>query len=311
MLPSNGMKVLTLVNLGLVDKEDAMAYFDALSDLERATREAKEAASASSRNPSYGILQFLALNTGQQDPLALVPFPVVCAALGVAGMHSLHLSGEADTVAAVFGGAAGAAVGGVVVVGNNASGRAVRGFGSTISGSIASVGSWAGKEISTLVAGALVASTTAAQKTLVEAPVSLAGALISSITGNLSAAVGFVLGLPGLLAQKAVQEAQGALQRTSEAAVKLPAELAREAVDAAGGALQSTSGAAANAVKGSVDAVKDTVSAVKKSPNETAKNLQEVVSSPEKVLGSATSLLNRSTGKGAPQKVERREVSLR
>lgn len=261
-----------MLDIGLVDKEEVAAYYEALSELERTTQEAKAAtaaaATAASLNPQSASSS--APFTPQDGPLSLVPFPAVCAALGAAGTHSLHLTGGLGTALSVFGAMAGAALGSLVVIGDDATGRAARAAGSAVSRSASTAGGMAARSVSESV-----------EEAVVKAPANFVAGLARSISNAVSAAVGPVVALPGELAAKAVNGAKGALQDTSEAVVKIPGELARNVVNlpvevarqtaqAAGGALQSTTETAFNAVK--------------ESPKEAAKRLTEAVSAPGVIL---------------------------
>lgn len=279
-------QVLSLLDLGLVDKDEVAAYYEALSDLERTTREAKEAA-ARGPVPSSASKQ----SAPQQNPASLVPFPVICAALGAAGAHSLQLTGDLDAAASACGGIAGAALGGLLVVGDDPVGRTARALGEGIAGTVGVAGGLAGKRVAESAAGAAGAAAAAVEDAVIKAPASLAEGVLRSISETVSEGARSVVNLPGALAKKAVDEAKGALQETSEAAFSLPGEIARKASDAAGGALRSTSEA--------------TITAVKESPKEAAKRLMEAVSapgdalkeavaSPEKVLGSVASFVGRT-----------------
>lgn len=142
-------QVLTLLELGLVDKEDVTTYYEALANLERTTREAKEATTLA-MNKSAATATTPVYFPGKQDPASLVPFPAICAALGAAGMHSLQLSSDADTIASVCGGTAGAVVGGLLVIGDDPVGGFARAAGAAVARAIGFAGGWAGKEVSFL-----------------------------------------------------------------------------------------------------------------------------------------------------------------
>lgn len=120
-----------------------MAYYEALSELERTTREAKEATIRPSQNPATPSNSF----PSEQNPVSLVPFPALCAALGAASLQSLHLTGDADAVASVCGGIVGAAIGGLVVVGDDPVGGFTRAVGATIARGVGFAGGWVGKEV--------------------------------------------------------------------------------------------------------------------------------------------------------------------
>lgn len=146
-MPNPRAQVLTLLELGLVDKEDMTAYYEALANLERTTKEVTEATTLSTKISTSTAIPPGSL-LGQADPASLVPFPVICAALGAAGMHSLQLAGTADTIASVCGGAAGAALGAIVAIGNDPVGEFARAAGAAIARLVGSAGGWAGKEVS-------------------------------------------------------------------------------------------------------------------------------------------------------------------
>lgn len=150
-MPDPRAQVLTLLELGLVDKEDMTAYYEALENLERSTEEDTEATTSPTKS-STSTVSPSGSSLGQADPASLMPFPVICAALGAAGMHSLQLTGTADTIASVCGGAAGAAVGGIVVIGNDPVGEFARMAGAAIARLVGSAGGWAGKEVSSRTA---------------------------------------------------------------------------------------------------------------------------------------------------------------
>lgn len=276
-------QVLTLLDIGLVDKEEVGAYYEALSELERTTQEAKAAAAATAAAASLNPQSPSSSTsfTPQGGPLSLVPFPALCAALGAAGTHSLHLTGGLDTAISVFGAMAGVALGSLVVIGDDAAGRAARTVGSAVTRSASMAGGAAGRSVTESVSGAAGAAAGAVEEAIVKAPSNLVSGLGKSTSNAVSAAVGSVVGLPGELAGKALEGAKGALQDTSEAVVNipgdvarnvvnLPGEVARQATQAAGGALQSTSETALNAVK--------------ESPKEAAKRLKEAVSAPGETL---------------------------
>ncbi|CAM9134316.1 unnamed protein product [Ectocarpus fasciculatus] len=264
-------KVLTLVEIGLVDKEEASAYYEALSDLERTTQEAKVAAAAAAEGqPSAARSSSATPFSPQEGPLSLVPFPAVCAALGAAGTHSLHLAGGLGTAFSVFGAVAGVALGGLVVIGDDPLGRAARAAGLALARSAGAAGVAAGKSVSESAAGAAGAAVGAVEEAVIKAPANFLAGVASSISSAVSAAVGSVTALPGAVVTKAADGAKGALQDTSDAVVNMPGEVARKAAQAAGGALQSTSDAA--------------VTAVRESPKRAAKSLNDAVSSPGKTL---------------------------
>lgn len=280
-------QVLSLLDLGLVDKEEVAAYYDALSNLERTTQEAKEATLAASLNPRPTSNRPFSTATSEPegDPLSLIPFPAICAFLGFAGTKSLHLTGDLDNVASACGAIAGAGIGSLVVVGQDPVARVARTIGSAIIRSAGAAGGVAGKSVSESVVGAAGAAVAAAEQAIIKAPVNMAGALVRSLLDSLSAAAGSVVRLPGELARKTVVGATGALRDTSEAAVNLPGDIARKAVDAAGGAIQSTSEAA--------------ITAVTEAPKEAAKRLTEVVSSPGEALTSAVSSATSTLAEGS------------
>lgn len=275
--PLTYRQVLSLLELGLVEKEDISAYYDALSNLERATLDAKKASLNPQPPPSR--LSSKTPSTPQDDPLLLVPFPALCAALGVAGTHSLHLAGDLDTLASACGAIAGAGLGSLVVVGDGPLGLAARTVGSVVVSALGAAGGLAGKTVSESAAGAAGAAVAAAEDALVKAPANAVEGLARSVSGGMSSVVGYVAALPGKVAKQAVDGAKEALQDTSRAAINLPGDVARKAVDAAGGALQSTSDAA--------------LSAVTESPKDAAKRLKEAVAAPADAL---TSLVNRPSG---------------
>ncbi|CAM9276851.1 unnamed protein product [Ectocarpus sp. 12 AP-2014] len=264
-------KVLTLVEMGLVNKEEASSYYEALSDLERTTQKAKAAAAAAAESqPSAARSSSASPFSPQEGPLSLVPFPAVCAALGAAGTQSLHLAGALGTAFSVFGAVAGVALGGLVVIGDDPLGRAARAAGLALARSAGAAGGAAGKSVSESAAGAAGAAVGAVEEAVVKAPANFVAGVASSISRAVSSAVGSVTALPGAVVTKAADGAKGALQDTSEAVVNLPGEVARKAAQAAGGALQSTSDAA--------------VTAVRESPKMAAKRLNDAVSSPGKTL---------------------------
>lgn len=273
-----------------MDKDEVAAYFDALSDLERTTREAKE---ATTRSP---VPSSTPKQSTQHNPLSLVPFPVVCAALGAAGAHSLQLTGELDTAASACGGIAGAALGSLLVVGDDAVGRTARALGAGIAGTVGVAGGLAGKSVSESAAGAAGAAVTAVEEAVIKAPVNFAGGVVWSISETLSAVIKSVVNLPGALAKKVVDEAKRVLQETSEAAFRLPGEIAQKASDAAGGALRSTSEATITAVK---DSPKEAAKRLKAAVSAPGDALKEAVASPEKVLGSVASFTSRMPGAAA------------
>eukprot|EP00752_Nemacystus_decipiens_P011875 g10531.t2 len=272
-------KVLTLLEIGLVDKEEMAAYYEALSELERTTREAKEAAAAPV-NPAKP--SSTAPSTAEDGPLSLVPFPLICGALGASGTHALHLTGDLGTAVSVFGAVAGATLGALVVAGDDAGGRAARAAGSVVARSAGTAGgvvsNAVGKGISESVGGVAGAATSAVEEVVVKAPANLAAGLASSTSNAVSSAVGSVASLPGQLAAKAVDGAKGALQDTSEV-------VARKASEAAAGALQSTSEAA-------LDVMKDT-------PKEAAELVKELVAGPGQNLAAFVTR--------ASEKAEKRE----
>lgn len=278
-------QVLTLLDIGLVDKEEAAAYYDALSELERTTREAKAAKLVSadtsgSRPKPSSTTTFIP----QEGPLSLVPFPAACAALGAAGTHALHLTGSLGTAISFIGALAGVAVGSLVVIGDDAGGRAARAAGSAVAGA-------AGKGLSDSVSGAAGYAASAAEEAIVKAPANLLNEVTKTVSSAVVSGVKSVMNLPRALAAKAVDGAKGALQDTSKTVVKIPVEVARKATEAAGGALQSTSEAA--------------LSVIKESPKEAGKLLKEAVSGQGETL---TAFVSRATVEGVGKRGKQQKV---
>ena len=278
-------QVLTLLDIGLVDKEEAAAYYEALSDLERATREAKAAkavaADATVNRPAPPSTSNF---TPQEGPLSLIPFPAACAALGAAGTHALHLTGGLGTAISFIGALAGVAVGSLVVVGDDAGGRAARAAGSAVADA-------AGKGISESVGGAAGYAVSAAEEAIVKAPANFFNEVARSVSGAVMSGMVSVLNLPRELAARAVDGAKGALQDTSKAVVNVSGEVAKKATQAAGGALQSTSEAA--------------LSAVKESPKEAAKLLKDAVSGQGETF---TALVGRATVQEVVKREQQQKV---
>lgn len=263
------------------------AYFEALSELERTTQEAKVAATAAAATPlNPPNPSSTAPFTAKEGPLSLVAFPVVCAALGAAGTHALHLAGDLGTATSVLGAVAGVALGSLVVAGDDAGGRAARAVGSVVARSAGTAGGAVGKGLSESVSGVAGAAASAVEETFVKAPSNLVAGLASSTSSAVSSAVSSAASLPGQLAAKAVAGATGALQDTSEA-------VARKASQAATGALQSTSEA--------------TFGVVKETPKEAAKRLKEVVAGPGENLAA---FVNRASDEGGKKgkREERQKV---
>lgn len=281
--------MLTLLEIGLVDKEEMAAYYEALSELERTTQEAKVAAAATTATPANPTKSSsTTAATAEDGPLSLVPFPIVCAALGAAGTHALHLTGDLGTATSVFGAVAGATLGALVVAGDDAGGRAARAAGLVVARSAGAAGGAVGKGISESVGGVAggvaSAAASAVEEAVVKAPANLVAGLASSTSSAVSSAVGSVVSLPGQLAAKAVDGAKEALQDTSEA-------VARKATEAAAGALQSTSEAA--------------LEVVNETPKEAAKRLKEVVTGSGENL---TAFVSRASDKAAGKREEPRKV---
>lgn len=294
--------MLTLLDIGLVDKEEVATYYEALSELERTTQEAKTATAAAADSASLNPQSQSSPFTPQDGPLSLVPFPAVCAALGAAGMHSLHLAGGLDSAISVFGAMAGVALGSLVVIGDDAAGRTARAVGSTVTRSASTAGEVAGRSVVESFGGAVGATASALEEAIVNAPANFVAGLGRSISNAVSAGVGSVVALPGELATRAADRARGALQGTSEAVVNipgevarnvvnLPGEIARQAAQTAGGALQSTSETA--------------LKAVKESPKEAAKRLKEAVSTPGETL---TAFVKGASGERAGKREEREKA---
>ena len=260
-------QVLSLLDLGLVDKDDVAAYYDALSELERATREAKQA-SLSPPPPTPSNNPFSSLS--QESPLDLLPFPAVCAALGAAGAHSVHLTGGLESATTAVGAIAGACVGGLIAAGDDPIARIARTFGSTVARWVGAVGGQAGKSVSETAAGAAGAAVAAAEEAIITAPANAAAGLGKSLSSGASALVESALALPGKLAKKAVGATVEALQDTSKAVVALPGDVARKAVETAGDAIQSTSDAA--------------ITTLIDSPKEARKRLNDAIASPGETL---------------------------
>lgn len=235
-----------------MDKEEVAAYYDALSEVERTTREAKEATVAaafkSSLPPSDKVTSALTPRV-QGGAVELIFFPAVCAVLGSTGMRALHLTGDLFTVASTVGAIAGGAVGWVVVARDDVVGGAAKAAGLAVARSASAIGSRAGRSIKETAVGATNAVTSAAVEVIVNAPAKAAGELAKTVSDSASSAVGSVARLPGEIANNAVDEAKSVLQGTSEAAIGLAGDLAVQAVEAAGGALLDTSKAAVKAVK--------------------------------------------------------------
>ncbi|CAM9945433.1 unnamed protein product [Scytosiphon promiscuus] len=303
-------KVLTLLDIGLVGKEEVSAYYDALSELERTTREAKAAAAvaASSPNPSARPASAMPAFSARDGPLSLVPLPAVCAALGAAGTQSLHLAGGVGTAISIFGAMAGVAIGGLVVIGDDPLGRLARTAGAAVVRSTGAAGGAAGRSVSESVAGAAGAAAGAVENAVVKAPSKFAGGLARSFSGAVAAAFGSAVALPGALVTKAADGAKGALKETSDAAVAIPGRVARKASRAAGSALQTTSAAAAVAVGGALQSTTEAaVTAVKGSPEKAAQAAQRLngpIPSPGKSLADFISLPSRAVA-GASKKAEK------
>lgn len=292
------------MELGLLNKEETVKYFDALSELERSSRELETRLGAPSRQASNELLRSVLSKTGEEEPLNLIPFPAICALLGASGVHALHLSGDADTAVTVIGAAAGAGVGSLVLLGDDPLGRAARSVSKTIAVAIGSAGGWAGKEVSTRVFGAIGGSAASAREVLVQAPKTLAVAVGSSVMGSLSAVAASVVAWPRELARRAAQGAQESLQRTSEATARVLAGRVRAASDAAGNTLESTS-------RATLEAVKDSVAAATGSPREAVARIRGAVQSPQSTFEAAMPLPKRAAGTQGRASGVQREVSRR
>lgn len=288
------VQVLSLLDLGLLDKEEVAAYYDALSNFERTKQEAKGSKLAGSQNPpsSSNNLWPTRESLLGKEASSLIPFPALCAALGAAGAHSLHLVGHLDTAASAFGAVVGAGLGSLVVVGDDPVGRAARTFGSSVSRSASTAGAVAGKQISESAAEAAGAAVAAAEEAVITAPTNAAADVAKSLSGKASAVAVSVVSLPGKLAKGTVESVKGVLQDTSEVVVSLPGDVARKAAGVAGGALQSSSEAA--------------MTAVKDSPKGAARLLNEAISSRSETL---TSFVGRVSGTGASRKETEAKVS--
>lgn len=296
--------MLTLVDLGLLNKEDMVKYFDALSELERSSRQLETLPGAPSREISNELLRSVLSKTGEEEPLNLIPFPVVCALLGASGMHALHLSGDADTATTVLGAAAGAGVGSLVVVGDDSLGQVARSISKAIAVAIGSAGGWTRKEVSTRVLLAIGGSAAAARDALVKAPNTLAAAIGSSVMGSLSAVAASVVAWPREQARKATEGAQESLQRTSQAVARVPSGFVRAVGDAAGNTLESTS-------RVTLEVVKDSVAAATGSPREAVARIRGVVQSPRSTFEAAIPLLKRTAGTRGRESGRQSEVSRR
>ena len=250
---STNIQVLTLLDLGLVDQEEVTAYYDALSNLERTTREAKQAAVAGASKPPLSLdrEKSEATRALQGVPLEFVPFPAVCAVLGAAGVHSLELPGHLSTVASTIGAIAGGAVGLLIVARDDVLGGAVRTVGSIAVESAGTAGMLVGRKISDTAESTLSMVVAEAVQVVIKAPSKAAGGLASSMSDSASSAIESIESLPRELANKSVAGVKDALQGTSQAAIGISGGLARQAAGAAGGALLNTSKAAIIAVKGS------------------------------------------------------------
>lgn len=291
-----------------MSKEEVSAYYDALTELERTTREAKAAAAlaASSPEPSAPTASSSIPFSPRDGPLSLVPLPAVCAALGAAGTQSLHLAGSLGTAVSLFGAVAGVAVGGLVVIGDDPLGRLARAAGSAVVRSTGAAGGAAGKSVSQSVAGAAGAAAGAVENAVVRAPSNFVGGLARSISSAVTAAFGSAVALPGVLVTKAADGAKGALKDTSDAVVAIPGEVARKASRAAGSALQSSSAAAAAAVGGALQSTSEAaVTAVRGSSKKAGQGLAGgVPSSPGKSLADFVRLPSRG-GAGESKKAEK------
>ncbi|CAM9112550.1 unnamed protein product [Hapterophycus canaliculatus] len=305
-------KVLTLLDIGLVAKEEVVAYYDALSELERTTREAKAAAAAAAASPKPPSPPSSTMPFSPRDgPLSLVPLPAVCAALGAAGTQSLHLAGGFGTAISIFGAMAGVAIGGLVVIGDDPLGRLARAAGSAVARSAVATGGAAGKGVSDSIASAAGAAAGAVEQAVVKAPSNFVGGLARSISSVVSAAFGSAAALPGSLVTKAADGAKGALKDTSDAVVAIPGEVARKATRVAGSALQSTSAAAASAVGGALQSTSEAaMTAVKgSSPKQAAQRLNGGMPSPGKTLAGFVSSLPSRAGAGESKKAEKRAAT--
>lgn len=245
------VQVLSLLDLGLVDRDNAVAYYDALTALDRTAQDAKEAALAASLQPLPTRATPLASSPTlpPEGLLSLVPFPAVCIALGVAGSHALHLTGTLDAAAFAFGAIAGASIGGLIVAGDDSMGRAARAFGGVVTRSLGAACESAGKGLGESAVGAAGAVAAAAQEAIVKTPSKAASSVSRSWSDAVSATVGSMWGLPGVFAKRVAEGVKRAIVDTSNTVVNMPGDIARQATLAAGNAFQSSSEAAISAVK--------------------------------------------------------------
>ncbi|CAM9119664.1 unnamed protein product [Discosporangium mesarthrocarpum] len=183
-------KVLSLFKLGLVEKEEIPAYFEAISTFEKVKQAPTEAPVIAAGVTSAPSRSFSVDFT----------FPSMCAILGVAGVHSLHLPAEADTVASTVGLAAGFGVG--VLFAASPGGSFASNVSKFCSGLVSSAVEWVSRSVMGAVTDATEAATLAAQETFVKAPSRLADTVVSAVGDNLSAAGERTVSMPSVLADK-------------------------------------------------------------------------------------------------------------
>ncbi|CAM9671302.1 unnamed protein product [Choristocarpus tenellus] len=192
-------KVISLFSLGLVEKEEIPEYFEAIASFE------KEKIASVTESPTSGTEVEKPSTPGSVPAWNLVDywtFPVLCALLGGAATHSIHLSAELDAVASTAGIASGLILGGFLVTSDDKLGGVARNVSKPAASAFATAVVWASSIVRTSATSAISTAAEAAGDTFVKTPSRVVTTAVRSAGDGISDAGARAARIPSVLLQQ-------------------------------------------------------------------------------------------------------------